>query len=48
MLAEPRDAVAMHPALAPNDVLRESLKVDLELQRSTRLSSAPAATAARS
>jgi len=26
-----RDAVAMHPALAPNDVLRESLKVDLEL-----------------
>jgi hypothetical protein len=28
-----RDAVAMHPALAPNDVLRESLKVDLELLR---------------
>lgn len=26
-----RDAVAMHPALAPNDVLRESLKVDLGL-----------------
>lgn len=26
-----REAVAMHPALAPNDVLRESLKVDLEL-----------------
>lgn len=26
-----RDAVAMHPALAPNDVLRKSLKVDLEL-----------------
>ncbi len=26
-----RDAVAMHPSLAPNDVLRESLKVDLEL-----------------
>ncbi|WP_194894551.1 helix-turn-helix transcriptional regulator [Catenulispora pinisilvae] len=28
-----QEAVAMHPALAPNDVLRESLKVDLELLR---------------
>jgi len=28
-----RDAVAMHPALAPHDVLRQSLKVDLELLR---------------
>jgi DNA-binding CsgD family transcriptional regulator len=28
-----RDAAAMHPALAPNDVLRDSLKVDLEVLR---------------